>query len=50
MKWDHPTVAFVDMNPASKIHGLLGVDFFRGRILTVDFPRGTVAWRWSFRR
>ena len=51
--WNEPTVAFVDMNPVSKIHGLLGLDFFRGRILTVEF-RGTVAlnrpWRWSIRR
>lgn len=38
-------VAFTDLNPSSKIHGLLGLDFFRGRILTVDFPRGTVALR-----
>ena len=47
-------VAFTQLNPASKIHGLLGLDFFRGRILTVDFVRGTVVlvrpWRRLFRR
>ncbi len=52
--WDNPTVAFIELNAASKIHGLLGLDFLRGRILTVDFRRGTVSLKqpspWRFWR
>lgn len=52
--WQKPTVAFMKLNPKSNIHGLLGLDFFRGRILTVDFARGTIAlrrpWRWPLAR
>ena len=49
---DNPTIAFAKLG-STILDGLLGLDFFRGHILTVDFPRGTVTlyrpWRWFFR-
>lgn len=51
--WDNPSIAFRELG-TPRVDGLLGLDFFRGRILTVDFVRGTVAlvrpWRRLFRR
>lgn len=51
---DHP-VLWLPLPPASRIDGLLGLDFFRGLVLTVDFVRGRVALRpprpwWQFWR
>lgn len=41
---DFPVTAH-DLPPAVGYHGLLGVDFFRGLVLTVDFARGRVSLR-----
>ena len=53
VNWDNPTIAFRELG-TPRVDGLLGLDFFRGRVLTVDFLRGTVAlnrpWRWFLRR
>ena len=39
---DFPLVAFT-LPPSALIDGLLGLDFFRGRILTIDFQKGEVS-------
>ena len=51
--WDNPTIAFSKLG-STHLDGLLGLDFFRGRILTIDSVRGTIAlvrpWRRLFQR
>jgi len=51
--WDAPTLAFRKLGTPS-VDGLIGLDFFRGRVLTVDFVRGSVALKrpawWRFGR
>lgn len=43
----HPRLAFeiaaLDPPPALTVDGLLGLDFFRGRVLNLDFSRGRVS-------
>ena len=39
---DHP-VLWQNLAPTSRVDGLLGLDFFRGRVLTLDFARGRVS-------
>lgn len=39
---DHP-VLWQRLPPTVQIEGLLGLDFFRGRVLTLDFLRGKIA-------
>lgn len=41
---DFPIVAY-DPPPAVTADGLLGLDFLRGRVLTLDFARGRVGLR-----
>jgi predicted aspartyl protease len=43
-KTDFPVAAH-DLPPAVTYDGLLGLDFFRGLVLTLDFARGFVALR-----
>lgn len=48
-------VAAHNLPPVVPYDGLLGLDFFRGLILTIDFARGTIDLRpprrwWPFRR
>jgi predicted aspartyl protease len=38
-------VTALDLPPAVGYHGLLGLDFFRGLVLKLDFARGEVALR-----
>ena len=42
LRSDYPVV-WMPLPPASRVEGLLGLDFFRGRILKVDFIRGRVS-------
>lgn len=50
-----PTVMFQALNPRLRVEGVLGLDFFRGRVVTIDFHRGRIrftpppAW-WQFWR
>jgi predicted aspartyl protease len=51
---DHP-VLWQQLPPAARIDGLLGLDFFRGLVLTLDFARGQISLRpprrwWQFWR
>ncbi len=41
---DFPVAAY-DFPPAVTVDGLLGLDFLRGRVLTLDFARGRVGLR-----
>jgi hypothetical protein len=41
---DFPVAAY-DLPPAVTVDGLLGLDFLRGRVLTLDFARGRVGLR-----
>lgn len=47
-------VACITITATTRIDGLLGLDFLRGRVLTVDFARGRMALRpprwWAFWR
>ena len=36
-------VLWLPLAPTSRIDGLLGLDFFRGLVLTLDFARGQIA-------
>lgn len=51
--WDNPTIAFSKLG-STHLDALLRLDFFRGRNLSIDFVRGTVAlvrpWRRLFQR
>ena len=51
--WGNPTIAFSKLG-FTHLDGLLGLDFFRARILTIDSVRGTIAlrrpWRWPLAR
>ena len=38
---DFPVVAHT-LPPSATVDGLLGLDYMRGHVLTVDFPRGVV--------
>lgn len=53
--WPRPPVITYPLNTATSIDGLLGLDFLRGRVLTLDFARGRIALRppaawWAFWR
>ena len=53
-KFDYP-VLWMPHPPSSMIDGLLGLDFFRGLVLNLDFSRGQIALqqphpRWQFWR
>ena len=41
MRTDFP-VFWLPLPPATMIDGLLGLDFFRGLVLTIDFAQGTI--------
>lgn len=41
---DYPVI-WLPLPPASRVDGLLGLDFLRGRVLTLDFSRGRVGLR-----
>ncbi len=40
--WDEPKLIFYPLNPSTRVEGLLGLDFFRDRILKIDFQRGRI--------
>lgn len=41
---DYP-VLWLPLSPTSRIDGLLGLDFFRGLVLALDFARGRISLR-----
>jgi hypothetical protein len=48
-------VLWLPLPPAVRVDGLLGLDFFRGLVLTLDFARGQISLRpprrwWQFWR
>lgn len=38
-------VMFHYLNPSTRVEGVLGLDFFRGHVLTLDFARGRITLR-----
>lgn len=53
--WLRPAVITYPLNAATSVDGLLGLDFLRGRVLTLDFARGRISLRpprpwWAFWR